>query len=161
MTVTVDKLYPGTTYEVQAVSVHNGQETPSPIRLVRTLGPSPTGASPGWLIALVIAIILMLVVLIIVCLVVRNRGAKYPVQEKERAQGREPMLTDDKGFGEYGKPPTDEEKVSLTGRSQHGSETDSMLEYTDGEAGKFAEDGSFIGIYGAPPTGRSGVSTFA
>lgn len=40
----------------------------------------------------------------------------------------------------------DDEKKSLTGHSRAGeSETDSMAEFGEGDAGRFTEDGSFIG----------------
>ena len=38
-----------------------------------------------------------------------------------------------------------EEKRSLTGSNKPESETDSMAEYGEGDAGRFTEDGSFIG----------------
>lgn len=45
------------------------------------------------------------------------------------------------------------------------SETDSMVEYGEGEASKFTEDGSFIGQYGAKKkkedsTSPSALATF-
>ena len=63
------------------------------------------GRSWWWLIILIIIIVLLILILCVVCAVARNRGAKYPVGEKEKEAGREPMLgVDEKGFGEYARP---------------------------------------------------------
>lgn len=154
-TVKLDGLWPGTTYEVVSVSVVTDEEG-SPLEesasepfYVTTAGEPASSATAAWLIALIIAIIILLILLILICLVVRNRGAKYPVSEKEREQGREPMLgKEEKGFGEYARPELEDEKRSLTGGSL-ASETDSMAEFGDPEQGNYNEDGSFIGI---PPS---------
>lgn len=166
-TVNVIGLQPGTKYEVRTVSVVEGGtpgaaplETKSDIIEIETAGESElrlfwygwgiidgssilgsTTTTAGWFIAIVVAVIILVIILIIVCLVVRNRGAKYPgkvsleevltpvpprswefwfgsttmdrgrplngplvsVSEKEKEQGREPMLKDERGFSEYAK----------------------------------------------------------
>ena len=56
-----------------------------------------------WLLVLLLLICLLICVLCAICVCVRYRGANYAVFEKERDQGREPMLQpDDKRFVEYG-----------------------------------------------------------
>ena len=65
-----------------------------------------TLASSGWFIGMLLAIIFLLGVCLVVCLVKRNRGGKYAVQEQEVAHGR-PDYDDgghDGGFSEYTQP---------------------------------------------------------
>ncbi|KRX49451.1 Neuroglian [Trichinella murrelli] len=152
--VTLDDLYPGTVYEVKSVSVveteQGGLETESPVYYMSTLGRG-NGSLAAWLIAVLVAILFLIFILLAIFFVVRCRGAKYPVSAKEKEQGREPMLKDDKGFGEYTYPDSmTDDRRSLAGGSKGESETDSMAEYGDGETGRFTEDGSFIGQYGNP-----------
>uniref|UniRef100_A0A915IG73 Fibronectin type-III domain-containing protein n=1 Tax=Romanomermis culicivorax TaxID=13658 RepID=A0A915IG73_ROMCU len=148
-TIPVYGLKPATTYEIVSVSDHMGLPIASKSRVFTTAGGPTRTSTSGWLIAILVAAMLLAIILILICLVVRSRGAKYPVSEKEKEQGREPMLKDDRGFGEYSKPEGDEEKKSLAAESlKTASETDSMAEYGDGETGRFTEDGSFIGQYG-------------
>uniref|UniRef100_A0A914XRJ3 Fibronectin type-III domain-containing protein n=1 Tax=Plectus sambesii TaxID=2011161 RepID=A0A914XRJ3_9BILA len=154
-TVMLPHLAPGTKYEVVAVSVIADEDDPSatlesesPAQVISTTGRAPHDARIWWLIIIILVIIVLLIILCIVCVLARHRGAKYPVSEKERLQGREPMLgKEERGFGEYSKP-ADDEKRSLTGQSKHESETDSMAEYGDTDPGRFTEDGSFIVVDG-------------
>lgn len=146
---TLGGLEPGVNYEIRAVSLHKGVPMESSPQYHTTSGGKLSSSSTGWLIALVVMCALLLIILCITCLIVRSRGAKYAVYEKEKKQGRDSMSKNEKAFGEYTRAPElEEEKTSLTANSKLESETDSMAEYGDGENGRFTEDGSFIGQYG-------------
>ncbi|XP_014667439.1 PREDICTED: neuroglian-like isoform X2 [Priapulus caudatus] len=156
--IVVAPLTPGTKYEMKVVAGNGDTDdlkTESVPQEVITEGDDSI-ATAGWFIGMMIAIAILILILIIVCLIKRNRGGKYPVQEKEAALGKDPEKGDeDGGFPEYNKPLTAEPDDTKGSRPSlnslvkpMGSETDSMAEYGDGEGGKFNEDGSFIGLYG-------------
>uniref|UniRef100_A0A7E4W950 Neuroglian n=1 Tax=Panagrellus redivivus TaxID=6233 RepID=A0A7E4W950_PANRE len=157
LTTTIGGLNPGTKHEVQVVSVQKGQdgkvtESTSRTHHITTTGESPMQSRLWWILLIILIILLLLIILCIICLCTRRRGQKYNVAERERQQGREPILPKDRTFEDYAKR-DDDEKKSLTGHSRGDSETDSMAEYGDGDPGRFTEDGSFIGQYGAQSKG--------
>ena len=51
----------------------------------------------GWFIAMMLAVALLLLILVLVCIVRRNRGGKYDVQDREIAHGRGDLYPED-GF---------------------------------------------------------------
>uniref|UniRef100_A0A1W7RA45 Neuronal cell adhesion molecule n=1 Tax=Hadrurus spadix TaxID=141984 RepID=A0A1W7RA45_9SCOR len=168
-----------TLYEMRVVAVDGRFQTPSKTELIETGGlaiaapdSAETVATAAWFIGMMCAIALLLLLLIIVCLIKRNRGGKYSVHEKEAAQGHDLDYPDDGGFNEYSKPGFGNQNMPKGSRlslnsSLKGAEsdTDSMADYGEGETGKFEEDGSFIGQYGAKkkkeePTSPSALATF-
>ncbi|ULT96692.1 hypothetical protein L3Y34_004915 [Caenorhabditis briggsae] len=146
LTVHVDGLSPGTKYDVRVAALQvdsDGGETTktfSGISKITTTGTSPGERNLYFIILILLILLLLLIIICICCVVCRHRGQNYPVSQREREQGREPIL---------GKPDyktDDDEKRSLTG-SKAESETDSMAQYGDTDPGVFTEDGSFIGQY--------------
>ncbi|XP_074657074.1 neural cell adhesion molecule L1-like isoform X3 [Tubulanus polymorphus] len=122
-----------------------------------------TGGTSFWWVAIVIALILLLIIIfLIICLIRRNRGETYLVDENERKQGNDPEKEmKDAGFHDYVRPNQDPIKGSRASlnsdiKMDSDDDNDSMAEYGDIDTGKFNEDGSFIGQYGkdrkgAPP----------
>ncbi|VDO34696.1 unnamed protein product [Haemonchus placei] len=147
LTVHVGDLSPGTRYEVRVAALQKDpsgaeRETYSPSSFITTTGRSPRTARLWWVLLILLILLLLLCILCMICVALRHRGQNYPVSQKEREQGREPILAK-QHFGEYKND--DDEKRSLTG-SKAESETDSMAEYGDTDPGRFTEDGSFIGL---------------
>ena len=114
-------------------------------------------ATEPWFIGMMIALALLIVILINVCVLVRERGGKYSVQEKEPFQNQI-MSSESQGFDEYQKNQpegggrgvpvvTGPSQLYFDDRQFH-DEDDSMAEYANGENGKFNEEGSFLGLYG-------------
>lgn len=177
-TVTIHGLELGSLYELKVIAVDGDFHTASKIEEIETGGlaltvPEPSNiATAAWFIGMMCAIALLLLLLIIVCLIKRNRGGKYSVHEKEAAQGGELDYPEEGGFNEYNKPvenqnPPRGSRTSLNSSIKGPeSETDSMVEYGEGENSKFTEDGSFIGQYGAKKkkeedtTSPSALATF-
>jgi len=157
----LNELERGTKYSVILVATTGTEnvklETESDPVILKTTGQARASrnvATEPWFIGMMVAIALLLIILINVCVLVRERGGKYSVQEKEPFQNQ--MLSPDGGFDEYqksgdgaGNPPivSGSSNVYFDERQFH-DEDDSMAEYGNGENGKFNEDGSFIGLYG-------------
>jgi len=155
----VKGLDPGQVYSFRVVAVDGEYQTPSRVQSVNTYlniaaGHQPqqsTLASSGWFIGMLLAIVFLLGVCLVVCLVKRNRGGKYAVQEQEATHGR-PDYDDQGGFSEYTQPLDGHHRQpSLTSELKLPPESDneSIADYADGMGdGRFDEDGSWIGQYG-------------
>lgn len=124
------------------------------------LPPAPPLATAGlgdlWWIFLIVALILLLLILLTCCCIClqQNKGNSYPVDEKERKNGNNPEKELAEGaFHDYQRPegePLKGSRASLSSSIKIESEEEASLsEYGDIDAGKFTEDGSFIGDYGA------------
>ncbi|XP_059150586.1 neuroglian-like isoform X2 [Physella acuta] len=161
-------LEPGTDYQVRVVAVatKNGDEGSQPSEPFGfiTAGYGAARASfltAAWFIGMMVAIAILILILIIVCIIKRNRGDNYPVQEKERLRGNyndenqdhfnEFGKGDENGIGGSSSFDRDAEKVPLD------EDTDS-LDYGDDDGSKFNEDGSFIGQYGRGEKGNEGTN---
>ncbi|XP_037068395.1 neuroglian-like isoform X3 [Pollicipes pollicipes] len=168
-------LDPAQVYEIRTVSVDGLFNAYSDVEEVETYAPdgpyiqaTQSVHTSGWFIAMMLAVALLLLILVLVCIVRRNRGGKYDVQDRENAHGRGDLYPED-GFQEYQQPldaklpPGSRGSLGSDVKHPHESDTDSMAEYGDDPAGRFTEDGSFIGQYGAqkrkgsPPTGAAYV----
>ncbi|XP_035826420.1 neuroglian isoform X2 [Aplysia californica] len=159
-------LEPGTRYEVRVLAMahEKGESRPSKPFPFATSGVGASRASflsAAWFIGMMVAIIILILILIIVCIIKRNRGDNYPVQEKERLRGNYNDDNpdhfngfgkgDENGLGGSSSFDRDAEKVPLD------EDTDS-LDYGDDDASKFNEDGSFIGQYGRGEKGNEGTN---
>jgi len=158
--IVVGGLDPEYTYDFRVVAVDGDHETPSETIPVYTYpGPGKGGlnqqpmATSGWFIGMMLAVVFLILCCVVVCLIKRNRGGKYAVQESEERQGRRDPY-DDGGFPEYTQPLDDRHIRGSTNsdlKLPPDSDADSIQDYVDGEqAGSVAgmnEDGSFIGKY--------------
>ncbi|XP_041349056.1 neuroglian-like isoform X2 [Gigantopelta aegis] len=148
----IDGLEGGTQYEVRVVTVSGSTQESSEKRTFVTGGVAAKRSSvlsAGWFIGMMVAIAILLLILIIVCIIKRNRGDKYHVQEKERLRGCNPeegtdhFNDDNNGIGQSGSFDNNPEKMPLGPY-----DADSLEEYGDVDPSRFNEDGSFIGQYG-------------
>lgn len=109
--IVIRGLDPDYTYDFRVVAVDGDHQTPSEVLPVYTYSTLPAsgaaGAQPvahsGWFIGMLLAVIFLILVCVIVCLIKRNRGGKYAVQEREERQGRRDPY-DEGGFPEYTQP---------------------------------------------------------
>ncbi|XP_067134439.1 neuroglian-like [Centruroides vittatus] len=149
-------------YEMRVITVEDGFEVPSKIKVVDTsnlpiIAPiyEDTVVNVTWFIGLLCLIPVMalwLSLLIFIC--IKNlRGGKYSIKEKEASQGHDLNFVENNGFTEYSQSGNNQvtskgSKVSLNDSIKDmESDTDSMAGYAEGETGQFKEDGSFIGQY--------------
>jgi len=162
--IVVGGLDPEFTYDFRVVAVDGDHETPSETIPVYTYpGPGKGGlnqqpmATSGWFIGMMLAVVFLILCCVVVCLIKRNRGGKYAVQESEERQGRRDPY-DDGGFPEYTQPLDDRHIRGSTNsdlKLPPDSDADSIQDYVDGEPGGSVgasvagmnEDGSFIGKY--------------
>jgi hypothetical protein len=106
--VVIRGLDPDYVYDFRVVAVDGGHETPSEVLQVYAYSTIPPTHKTklehsGWFIGMLLAVIFLILVCVIVCLVKRNRGGKYAVQEREERQGRRDPY-DEGGFPEYTQP---------------------------------------------------------
>jgi len=144
-------------YECEASNGHSVDTRPFQFEIDdEIVAPVTTGGVGDlWWIFIIIAVILLLLILLLCCCICmqRNRGDTYPVDEKERANGNDPEKElADSGFHDYHRPEDQEpikgSRASLTSTIKLDSDDEgSLAEYGDIDAGKFTEDGSFIGQY--------------
>uniref|UniRef100_A0A803J1Z5 Neural cell adhesion molecule L1-like protein n=1 Tax=Xenopus tropicalis TaxID=8364 RepID=A0A803J1Z5_XENTR len=106
-------------------------------------------ATQGWLIGLMGAVALLTLTLLTACFVLKNKGGKYSVKEKDEAAiETEVQMMRDELFADYSdKKPLNESADSLSDSSESSCSMDSLVQYSDGEHEQFNEDGSFIGEY--------------
>lgn len=97
MTVHVDGLSPGTKYDVRVAALQvdpdgDTTKTFSSISKITTTGTSSQTRNIYLLILILLILLLLLIICCICCVVCRHRGQNYPVSQREREQGREPIL---------------------------------------------------------------------
>uniref|UniRef100_A0A8C6UDW1 Neuronal cell adhesion molecule n=1 Tax=Neogobius melanostomus TaxID=47308 RepID=A0A8C6UDW1_9GOBI len=115
-------------------------------------------ATQGWFIGLMCAIALLILILLIICFIQRNKGGKYPGEERGCHTDPEfqPMKEEDCTFGEYSDnedhKPLKGSRTPSNGTVKREDSDDSLVDYGEGGDGQFNEDGSFIGQY----SGKSG-----
>uniref|UniRef100_A0A1A7WN48 Neural cell adhesion molecule L1 n=1 Tax=Iconisemion striatum TaxID=60296 RepID=A0A1A7WN48_9TELE len=120
-----------------------------------------------WLIGTLCAVALLTLVAIMACFVLKNKGGKYAVKEKEdlfpdaESQGINDEFLD---FSDYDEMLRKKPQLYV-GEGEDSISRDSLVDYTDEEE-EFNEDGSFIGEYSGPkykgsinePNGPSSVT---
>ncbi|CAF3998844.1 unnamed protein product, partial [Rotaria sordida] len=151
-TIFVNGLEAGKIYTTILVASDGIQaETKSDPQMVSTLNKdrAPRVINSPWFIGLIIAIVVLIIVFAIVCGIMKRKGGKYSVQDKEMLHGPSGYGDNDGKFSEYYRAPSDvsikQSHISL----HNGDDRDSMAEFNDEkDRSRFTEDGSFIGQYG-------------
>uniref|UniRef100_A0A8C6WVI5 Neuronal cell adhesion molecule n=1 Tax=Neogobius melanostomus TaxID=47308 RepID=A0A8C6WVI5_9GOBI len=121
-------------------------------------------ATQGWFIGLMCAIALLILILLIICFIQRNKGGKYPGEERGCHTDPEfqPMKEEDCTFGEYSDnedhKPLKGSRTPSNGTVKREDSDDSLVDYGEGGDGQFNEDGSFIGQYSGKSEAPSPVN---
>ncbi|KAM4737048.1 cell adhesion molecule L1-like a isoform 2-T3 [Anableps anableps] len=112
----------------------------------------PSNSTQRWFIGTLCAVALLTLLAVIVCFVMKTKGGKYAVKEKEdlfpdaESQG----VNDTYEYSDNDEKPL---KGTILGSRDDtvgdSVSRDSLVDYADGE-GEFSEDGSFIGEYAGP-----------
>ncbi|CAF4209111.1 unnamed protein product [Rotaria socialis] len=151
-TILVNSLEPGKTYTTILVAGDGIlSETKSDPQMVSTRKKdrAPRVIESPWFIGIIISVIVLIIVFAIVCGIMRRKGGKYSVQDKEMLHGPSGYGDSDGKFSEYYRAPSDASMKHSRTSLQNGDDRDSMAEFNDEkDRSRFTEDGSFIGQYG-------------
>ncbi|XP_027872094.1 cell adhesion molecule L1-like a isoform X1 [Xiphophorus couchianus] len=134
------------------------------------VGTEASTSTQRWFIGTLCAVALLTLLAVIVCFVMKTKGGKYAVKEKEDLfPDAESQAMNDDAY-EYSGSDEKRLKKPILGSTDDTIEDrisrDSLADYSDGD-GEFSEDGSFIGEYAgaryrdsiSEPSGASGPST--
>uniref|UniRef100_A0A3B3Y6V5 Neural cell adhesion molecule L1-like protein n=1 Tax=Poecilia mexicana TaxID=48701 RepID=A0A3B3Y6V5_9TELE len=116
------------------------------------VGTEASNSTQRWFIGTLCAVALLTLLAVIVCFVMKTKGGKYAVKEKEDLfPDAESQAMNDDAY-EYS---SDEKQMKepildcTDEKVQDSISRDSLVDYADGD-GEFSEDGSFIGEYSGP-----------
>ncbi|XP_056093651.1 cell adhesion molecule L1-like a isoform X2 [Rhinichthys klamathensis goyatoka] len=148
----VEGLSPGTVYTVRLQASH-GVDGPSIFEEVfktRKVSSKQAAGSQEWFVGMMCAVALLTLLVLIGCFVLKNKGGKYAVKEKEES----PADLESHGMGEEtpceysdnDEKPLKSSQQLLRDISEDDSSEDSSV-MSDDEDCEFNEDGSFIGEY--------------
>ncbi|CAF0853285.1 unnamed protein product [Adineta steineri] len=151
--ILINSLEPSKTYTTILIAGDGiDSEVKSDPQMITTLSKdrTPQVISSPWFIGLIVAIIVLLIIIAIVCGIMKRKGGKYSVQDKEMLHGPTGYGGDDEAkFSEYYRSPGDVSIRHSRTSLNNGDDRDSMAEFNDEkDRGRFTEDGSFIGQYG-------------
>ncbi|CAF1215999.1 unnamed protein product [Adineta ricciae] len=162
--ILVNSLEPGKTYTAILVAGDGIEgETKSDPQMVTTLSSdrSPQVISSPWFIGLIAAVVVLIIIIAVVCGIMKRKGGKYSVQDKEMLHGPSGYGDDEGKFTEYYRAVGDlsirQSRTSLN----NGDDRDSMEEFNEEkDRGRFTEDGSFIGQYGRDDKRRTYLAKY-
>uniref|UniRef100_A0AAY4BJ33 Neural cell adhesion molecule L1 n=1 Tax=Denticeps clupeoides TaxID=299321 RepID=A0AAY4BJ33_9TELE len=149
----IEGLRPGSVYTIRLQVSHWLDNSYIVEEVIQTSGQGEShggASSKGWFIGVLCAVAVLTLLALIACFVIRNKGGKYSVKEKEE---RQPDV-ESKGTNEDACEYSDSDEKPLKGSihsldcsdNKEDESGDSLVEYGDGDD-EFNEDGSFIGEY--------------